>query len=152
MRSAPLTEGETAAVKTLNKPHHSTAPVSTARDPKRVNEEPGRYLESCIAYKEGADEPPQVSIVDRKFLPYLDTRNGDVGAVEIGDRAEHEEPENKQVAQGWARGLSGVRQLHALSLYAAGAPQSLRDRPTSDVDPGKLERRYQLVMEPSGRK
>jgi hypothetical protein len=49
-----------------------------------------------------------VDLVDVEVAADLHTGDGDVGAVEIRDRAEHEEPEDQHITNGQAGAVRGL--------------------------------------------
>ena len=84
--------GETRVVAALKTPHHTrasgkgfTRPV-TARQPAR------RHLKTCITDEKRAQHPAKMNLVDAKFLHQFDGCNRDIGAIEVGHRAQHKQP------------------------------------------------------------
>src|SRR5215469_952199 len=96
-----------------------------------------RDLKDGVADEEGAEDPAKMCVVDRVLMAYLDTCNGDICSIEIGDRTKDEEKRDKEIAhrQGWFTLPGSIHSLSILTIFEFDKAFG-----------------YQLVIDPSGRK
>jgi hypothetical protein len=88
--------------------------LKTRRGPSRGN------LKSGVANQEGAEDPTQVRIVNRKLAADLNAGDGDIRSIEVRHRAQYKQPQHQEVAYGRKTPLLAVRShLHFMSIEPA---------------------------------
>src|SRR5215467_13981716 len=80
-----------------NAPPQNSGSEHTAR--AEAVREPARWgLKQRVPPKKGAEDDSEANIAEAELLRNQAARNGEIDAIQIGDRAEYEQPENEQPA------------------------------------------------------